>query len=254
MSHARIRSFCAALPIVLAASYCHGDGGAARQIGQALLEKSVPGFSVTQAIRLNVLLLLAQQQRVPLGIEYLERHALVERISLNVSETSLENLLRMILPADRGYRWSVDEGVVLISNAKISAAASLLDQVISDYELKRPATLQEAALLMKMDLQLELDPSIGGFAGNFAPGDTTRKIGPLHIKSRTVRQILNALVETAGGAAWIVPVPPRQRDKIPAQGLWRILEYHQPPQDFDPVLREIEVSFPIEPATNGQSN
>jgi hypothetical protein len=250
MSHARVRSFCAALPIALAVSYCHGDGSAARQIGQALLEKSVPGFSVTQANRLNALLQLAQQQRVPLGIEYVERQALVERISLNVLETSLENLLRMILPADRGYRWSVDDGVVLISNAKISAAPSLLDRVIPDYELKRPATLQEAALLLKMDLELELDPSIGGFAGNFAPGDTTRKIGPLHVKNRTVRQILNALVETAGGAAWIVPIPPRQPDKIPAQGLWRILEYHQPPQDFDPVLREIEVSFPIEPATN----
>lgn len=193
-------------------------------------DRIVESFILQKTTRLDALLRLGQQYRIPLGVEYVDREALTNRISVSINHETVASSLEKIVPRSRGYYWREEGGVLVISHRKVPhGAINLLNRRIESFE-SQPATAQELSNLLRMQLALSLNPNIGGFAGSFPTGSTLEKIGPLGARGKTVRELLNLIVSKAQGAAWITQVPVKQLSVVPPQGLWGIVSYEVPPK------------------------
>ena len=209
-----------------------------------LIER-VPEFTATDTTLVGVLLRLGQVARVPIGIEYVDRRALTEPVSVKLGVgTSLEQALNQILSQESGYSWHAYSGVIVISNAKGHNFPTLLDQVLPTYDLPRATTLEQANAVLYMDIVLVQDPSIRGFAGEYSPANTRPSIAPIRLSNVTVRDVLNHLVRCDGSAAWIVHAPASKMAQLPKNGqLWLIVPYNES-RKYDYVNDQLLPSFP----------
>jgi hypothetical protein len=186
---------------------------------------------------LDALLQLGQEERIPLGIEYVDREALEKPINVKMDETTVGEVMERLLGQDRGYSWFVREGVLTVSHESItSQKGNLLDYVLPEFSSPR-CSVGDANHLLFMALELQLYPQTQGFAGEYSPGDLQNLIGPLKLQNARVWRVLNRLVSVNKKAAWIVQVPPSHLDKLPRNGLWTIVEYETPPRRCAAVLR-----------------
>ena len=193
------------------------------------------GQSEQGASALYALLLAAQEQHKPLGIEYVGQDIIGPHHRFNPHE-KLSILAEQIRDAFPGYNFVEEKGALLLTNDKFRQQHTLLDTVIPRFELKRRATLQEAGKLLEMDLELQLNPQITGFAGSYPAGDLERKVEPFSIQGATVREILNLLVRSAQ-AAWVVTGDVSKTSVVPKRSPWLILEYENPPRDYRSVVQ-----------------
>jgi hypothetical protein len=180
---------------------------------------------------------LGQEAGVPLGIEYVDREAVEERISVTLGETTVGGVLEELLGPRGDYRWRIEEGVVDITRAGVpSGKQNLLDLRIREFSAPR-CSLADASHLLYSTLEAELHPEAGGSAGDYAPGDMQNVVGPIRMRNVPVRQVLNRLVGQSKNAAWIVQVLPYNLDKLPSSGLWAIVEYETTPVRYGELLR-----------------
>lgn len=191
---------------------------------------AVPRFHVENLTLVDTLLRLAQQQHFPLGIEYIDVKAVTDPISLDTGPAPLGQVLSAILRLQVGYSWSVQDGVVRISHSDVPVGtANLLSHTLPDFIIPR-MSITEASLALDHTLYADLNPGTVGWAGSYAGEISATKVGPYSMRSVTVREVLNRMVRDAGDAAWVVQVTPRNLDKLPSYGLWRVVEYAMPPQ------------------------
>jgi hypothetical protein len=204
----------------------------------AIVRKYVASFRVERLSLLDALLQLGQQEGVPLGIEYVDRQALEKPISVRMDETTVGEIMERLLGRDKEYSWLVREGVLTVRHASVGPGKeNLLDHVIPEFSVARCSVI-EASNLLRMDLELELNPQIRGFAGDYSPGDPQNLIGPFKMRNVPVWRVLNRLVSADKKAAWIVQVPQGHLDNLPSYGLWTIVEYEDPPRRYAEVLRK----------------
>ena len=208
----------------------HFLGNAQTEQGSALLSKPVTSFTVQGLCLVEALLQLGQQEDIPLGIEYVDRESLEKPISVKMDETTAGGILEKLLGQEGGYSWRVREGVLTVGHGSaVSARENLLNRVIPQFSVPR-CLVSEANNLLLMDLELQLDPTIKGFAGDYFPGDSQNLIGPLTMRNVPVWRVLNRLVTVNQKGAWIVKVANGPLDKLPSYGLWKIVEYQKSPQ------------------------
>jgi hypothetical protein len=176
---------------------------------------------------------LGQQERIPLGIEYVDRGALEEPIGRDFREATVSEIIRALLGEDKGYAWRVRDGVVNISHKPAAPGKeNLFDRVLPDFRIPK-CSVAEASNALYMSLNSQLHPEVTGYAGEYSPGSSRDLIGPLEVRNATVRDILNRLVNSVNRkAAWIVQVPPGHLDELPSGGPWAILEYESPPRQY----------------------
>ncbi len=192
--------------------------------------RRVESFIAQDTSRLDALLRLGQQYRIPLGIEYVDREAITTKIRIAARDGTVATVLDRILPRSRGYYWHEEEGVIVVSHRKVPRGSkNLFNTRIGKFQ-SQAATIQELSNLLRMELELSLSPSIGGFAGSFAAGPVQTKIPPLNVQNKTVRDILNLVISQAQGAAWIVQAPPEQLGALRSRSLWGIVTYDSPPK------------------------
>jgi len=214
--------------------------GANREEAQDLgiAAKPVDLFRVERAAMIDAALQLGRQAEVPLGIEFVDRLAFEKSVDVNLERTTVGHALDTILSELKGYKWGVSGNVIVITHERApSGKQNLLNHVLKEFVIPRRCTLAEANDLLRMVLELDLDPRIRGFAGNYNPGSMERIIGPLTMRGVTVREVLNRLVSQRRNAAWIVQVPPGQSDRIPPHGLWTLMEYESFPRPYAGYLR-----------------
>lgn len=202
-----------------------------------VLAKPVSSFNVESLPMIDAVLQLGQQEKVPLGIEYVTLEALQKPVTINLHPTTVGKALRAILPKGSGYTFREDHGVVVVSNKNVvPGKINLLDRILRDFSIPR-CTLGEASNLLGMTLRRELHPEIGGTVGSYNPGDPHDLVGPLKIRNLAVRQVLNLLIGQHQNAAWVAQVPEGRLSEIPTQGLWTMLEYQTPPKRYAEYLR-----------------
>jgi hypothetical protein len=201
--------------------------------------RTIKGFHAHRISLLDALLQLGQQQKIPLGIEYIDSKAVTDPISLDTRPATIAQVLDAILAQQPGYAWSVQDGVIVITHKDVpNGGRNLLNIVLPDFAIPRLHRV-DAGLSLQMALDKELHPEVQGWAGDY-PGEIPAvEIGPFSMHDVTVREALNRIVSEAGGAAWVVQVPPGNLDKLPSYGLWRIIEYENPPKLYGPFFQGI---------------
>src|SRR5690348_16660746 len=79
-----------------------------------------------------------------------------------------------------------------------------------------------------MQVQLDADPTIKGFAGSYPTGDPQDVINNFGVRNVQLSQVLFAIVERSRrGSSWIATVDSTRVVKMPAYCPWLVLEYNQ---------------------------
>jgi len=211
----------------------------ASQAGEppTILSKRVASFSVRGACLIDALLTLGQQERIPLGIEYVSREALEKPISKDFQNTTVGEIVQVLLGGGRGYTWRVRDGVLNVSHKSVATGkANLLNRVLPEFVMRR-CSVADASNVLYMSLNSQLHPEVTGYAGDYNPGDMQNLVGPFELRNAPVWHILNLLVSTGKMSAWAVRVQPGCLDQLPPGGLWTIMEYQAPPRQYAEDLR-----------------
>jgi hypothetical protein len=186
---------------------------------------SVSSFNIQQLNVIDALLQLGQEQRIPIGIEYIDAAAFRSRISLHEQDTTVGRLLDSITHG-QGYSWFPNGGVIIVTrNGAPQGRKNLLRLRISEFKIAREVTLQAASLQLLGKLFFVLHPHATGIAGDYPSGNLQFRVGPWTMRNATIRQILNRIVSQHNNGAWVVQQAPWNMDKEPDYGLWRVIEY-----------------------------
>lgn len=192
------------------------------------LETKMPNFSVSGVTRLQALIQLGRQLKLPLGIECVRPSTFKMVRAMSLDRPSVREVVESILGKEHEYRLSVVSGVLDIRCVKRSSAkGNLFETVVPHFSISR-VNLATASLNLRMALEVRLHPETKGFAGDYAPAPAGHDVGPLEVSRATVRQTLNTIVGGYGEAAWVATVPPNRLDHLPQPGLWAIIDYKDP--------------------------
>ena len=201
------------------------------------LSMTVKHFRAEKVPLLDALLSFAQEQHLPLGIEYIDLHAVSDQVSIDIGSATVSQVLDAILKRAPGYTWSIRDDVICISHSDVPVGGSnLLDRVLSDFSIPRMSVTRAALALdraLYMDLHQGTQGWAGSYAGKFRDGRWTR----YEMHGVTVRDVLNRIVRDAGDAAWVIQVPPKNLDNLPFYGLWRTIQYEVPPKQYGSLFR-----------------
>jgi hypothetical protein len=176
---------------------------------------------------IDALLQLGQEQRIPIGIEYIDAAAFRSQTTLHVRNLTMGALLDTITDG-QGYRWFIQDGVVIVTNdGAPQGRKNLLNTRIPEFtiEIEKEITLQAASLKLLGALYWALNPHSTGIMGDYPGGNPKFLVGALRMKNATIRQILNRIVSQHRNGAWVVQQAPWNMDKDPSYGLWRVFEY-----------------------------
>jgi hypothetical protein len=215
---------------------------------QVLSSRPVSSFKAEGLTMIDALMELARSEHVPLGIEYANPDDFVRAVNVDLGSTTLGQAFEALLPGNKSYSIRVHDGVVHLVNSAVSAKRpTLLDQVVPEFSAApdhgNPLTVVMASNLLRLNLEQLFSPkppspSSGpvGIVATLPSGLLKNEIGPLRLRNKTVRQILDRLVSEHNNSAWIILVPPAELKHLPRHGqywsvndLWLILEYNLSP-------------------------
>jgi hypothetical protein len=206
----------------------------------SILKKRVGSFRVSGLPALDALLDFGQREQIPLGVEYVSREAVEVPTTVDLHEATVTEILEAICPKNRGYRWAVEQDVVVVTHSRVPPGKqNLLNRAIPAFSVGR-TPLQSANVALNMTLfpRVYPRPEPYGFVNIGEPGDPKDLVGPLNLKNPSVRRVLNELVRQNRNAAWVVTVRPENMGRFDMGKHWRILEYESPPRRWAGFLRQ----------------
>ena len=239
MRSARLELYLFASVLIVSPMVRNGSLNAAQATQPTpILAKWVSSLKVQDLSLVDALLRLGQQERIPLGIEYVSREALEKPISEDFHNTTVGEIVQVLLGGGRGYTWRVRDGVLNVSHSSVATGkANLLNRVLPEFVMRR-CSVADASNVLYMSLNSQLHPEVTGYAGDYNPGDMQNLVGPLELRNAPVRHILNLIVGAGDKrSAWAVRVQPGCLDQLPPDGLWTIIEYQTPPRRYAEDLR-----------------
>lgn len=227
--------------------------------------------------KLDALLDLGREWRIPVGIRYLDDTALEKMPPVDlhpeelvihdteiqprrtvVSRPTISYALTVVV-GGAGYRWELNRGVISVDHTGFHwYSDNLLDYRLAEFAIPR-CTLEEASHRLEVALDAALHPRAQGVMGDDHPGTGKDMVGPLKLRRRTVAEVLDTLVAKEGHAAWMVQVPPVALDRLAPEGLWKVIDYDDPAfgQEVEAVKENLlrypgSESFHPEPTENVQ--
>jgi hypothetical protein len=202
------------------------------------LERPVANFTSRGVGLTETILKFAQEELLPVAIEYVDRTSMDQPISVSQSKT-VRQALDSILRNGLGYSWRLRNGVVEITNRRASKhAEGQLNRVIPVFEISEGETVNLASAMLWWNLQIALNPSLKekGFGGSIMGRSSTLKAATLH--NHTVREILSYIVLNSRAEGWIVAGPPECLGFTPYCGLWFFIEGEPFDSSYQSVLRK----------------
>jgi len=128
------------------------------------LSRRVHHFSIGRSSALNALLWLGHDEGLCLGIEFSSRE-LDNIVRVEADNTTVREVIKKIMGSSDVYRLSVSDGVILIRKKGVKPP-TWLDHRLPQFELPR-MELMWANIRLSMMVELDLDPSLKGFAGDY---------------------------------------------------------------------------------------
>jgi hypothetical protein len=194
-------------------------------------------FSVKQHNLIDALLSFGAQERIPIGIDYIDKAVFRQRMNLEFRERKVREILDA-LTHPLGYRWSMAGAVVSVTHdGALLGRSNLLNTRIPQFRIGE-TSMHEASLALSLHLYFVLNPQSGGIAGDSPGGNLAFRVGPFDLQNATVRDILNQIVSQHSNGAWIVQQPPWTMGKDLGYGLWKVLEYDRTDAEYS---RELQV-------------
>ena len=188
----------------------------------------------------ETLLKFADQQHLPIAIEYVDSDSINRPIDVNLRNQTIAQALDSILSHGHGYAWTLQNGIIKIKNKHSSKRAERqFNIVVPVFKIAAEETVAMASAMLWRELQVALDPSLRsqGFAGDF-PGDPSI-IKPATLRNQTVRQILCYVVLNSRAQGWIVAGPPKCLGFTPYCGLWYLMDSASAGTSYQMVLPKI---------------
>lgn len=198
--------------------------------GEDVLQSVVKSFDVADANVPDALIELGRTSGVPFGIVATNPDLWNKKVSLSLSNTTLEALLKKVLSGFGNYTWSIQNGVVVVYNPELRTADDFLHVKINDFQSTQPETVENLSVQLWMNLLVTLNPNREeGFAGVLHPSSLDNKLPAVDLSGESVQVILDWLVSHHGKAAWITL--PYKGDIQQASGddLWKIIFYDEQP-------------------------
>jgi len=181
---------------------------------------------IARATRLAALIKLAYGKNVCFGLEAPDSTILSEVVQLNRTRVTVEAAIRELLGNQQAYELSERNGVILIHGSG-SNIGTWLDHKVPSFAVDR-TTVQWASMSLFMTIARLADPSIGGFAGDFNPGNANDFAGPFNEQNKSLRDLLTMIVGRSRGGAWISGRCAVTDESITREPCWTILEYSLP--------------------------
>jgi hypothetical protein len=201
------------------------------------LSRKVAIFSVKRQNLIDALLSFGAQEHIPIGIDYIDKASLQQRMNLEFRERSVREILDALTHLLR-YRWSMAGAVVSVTrDDALVGKSNLLNTRIPQFRIGE-TSMHEASLALSLHLYFVVNPKSGGIAGDSPGGNLAFRVGPFDLKNTTVRDILNRIVSQHSNGAWIVQQPPWTMGKDLGYGLWKVLEYGRTDAEYS---RELQV-------------
>jgi hypothetical protein len=208
------------------------------------LERSVSDFHSEGIGLTETLLKFSHQEHFPIAIEYVDRASLDNPIKVSLRSTTIRQGLNAILLQSQDYRWRLHNGIVEITNSHArEGAEDLFRKVIPVFEIKEQTTVIWASVLLWQLLQMVLDPTVKGFAGDIMGPLGPPTLKPVTLHNRTVEEILSYIVVHSGAEGWTVAGPPEYLARNPQSGLWNIIAQGPSADSYQVVLRTIRQNF-----------
>jgi hypothetical protein len=191
------------------------------------LSGHIAEFDAWRVSRVEALLRLGEEHSLCFGIEYVDRALLTELTDFHLHGTNVQGALRSILGRDQLVAELRDGVVEIRQKTPGPEAKNIFAKPIAEFHARR-GPVQELSIALHMQLVTDLNPKIGGFAGNYPSGDLKNLVGPFAEYNRTVRYLLNQIVSQSKGGAWIAEIPWGLRGDfgVPEKRrIWTVIEY-----------------------------
>ena len=204
------------------------------------LERPASDFTSKGVGLTETLLKFAQEEHLPVAIEYLDRASIDQPIYVSLQNKTVRQVLDSILRKGHGYSWRLRNGILEITNRRASKHADgQLNRVIPVFDISEGETVKLASAMLWWNLQIALDPNLKekGFAGDIVGASSSVKPTTLH--NRTVRQILSYIVLNSRAEGWIVAGPAECLGFTPYCGLWFFIEGEALGSSYQSILRRV---------------
>jgi hypothetical protein len=144
--------------------------------------RRVPFFAVKQRNLIDALLSFGGQEHIPIGIEYIDKAAFQQRISVEFRERNVKEILDAITQPV-GYRWFIKGPVVLVTHdGALVGKSNLLNTRIPQFRIGE-TSMHEASLALSLHLYFVLNPNSGGIAGDSPGGNLAFRVGTSSTRS-----------------------------------------------------------------------
>ena len=204
------------------------------------LERPASDFNSKGVGLTETLLRFSHQQNLRIAVEYVDRASMDEPIAVNLQNKTVRQSLDAILPNGHGYSWKLRNGVIEITNHLVSKRAeNQLDTVIPVFTIPDNETIKMASVMLWWNLQLKLDKTLKGFAGDVMGDARSPRLKAATLHNRTVREILAYIVVNGGAEGWVVAGPPECLGFTPYCGLWFLIEGEPTDPSYRILLRSI---------------
>src|ERR1700730_3318507 len=188
----------------------------------------------------ETLLKFADQQHLPIAVEYLDRDSVKRPIDVSLRNQTIAQALDSILSHGEGYVWTLRSGIVEIKNRHASKRGEAqLNTVIPAFDIPAGLRVDVACAALWSELQVALDPrhQQRGYVGSFLGNSSTIK--PATLRNQTVRQILSYIVVNSRAQGWMVAGPPKCLGFTPYCGLWYLMDGESNGTSYHDVLMKV---------------
>jgi hypothetical protein len=152
---------------------------------------------------------IAQRYEIPIGVELAQNEDL--RVSVHLSDGTVEQVLNMVMEDAPRYQWKLIDGVVLVSARDMpdSVLEDILNTSISEFRVEpgvNRLTLRYSIVKLP-EVQAKLDLArVQPFIGSTSSYDLRRLDGdfPLHVRKSSLRNILNQIVLQSEAKLWFI--------------------------------------------------
>jgi len=172
-------------------------------------------FLPQSALPVEQLIEVAQQFKIPMAIEWLERSNAKPQTVVTFSGGSVLQLLNAILQESSEHQLVVEDRMLRVfSQAVVSHPFNFLNLHISRYQVTDESLLGAQAML-RTKINMMLYPELykhgygGGYGGAADSGFWVRNIS-FSGQDLTIREILMKIAEANGNAVWVVRLSPEE--------------------------------------------
>jgi hypothetical protein len=188
----------------------------------------------------ETLLKFSRQQHLRIALEYVDQASIDKPIDVSLQNKTVRQALDSIVRNGYGYSWRLRDGIFEITNIRASKRAeSQLNAVIPVFTIPDGQTDKMASVMLWWNLQLKLDPKLGGYVADIMEGAEASTVKPAVLHNRTVREILAYIVLNSRAEGWIVAGPPACLGFTPYCGLWFLVESVPSSPSYDLLLQDI---------------